>query len=309
MLNKYQTTLSNPIEFEGIGLHSGKKSKIRILPAKANDGIIFKRTDLENNNIIKACFKNVTSATLCTTLENNHRVKVYTVEHLLAALYIADIDNALIEIDCEEVPIMDGSAKKFLNKLQKINKIEILNAKRKYLKISKKIELNDGARKISIQPNDSFEVRFELKYENKVIGKQKNTVNFEKDNLKEIVESRTFCLLKDVEKIKKLGLAQGGSLENAIVVDQNKVINEEGLRNKNEFVNHKILDLIGDFSLYGYRIQGKVICHQGGHQLSNMFLKKMSNAKQFSNSTELGNSLHKVNQEKSFSPVKAALNA
>ena len=189
----------------------------------------------------------MTSAKLCTTLENKHGVKVSTVEHLLAALYIAGIDNAIIEIDGEEVPIMDGSAKIFLHSLKDIE-IKELPKKRKYLKVLKKIKLEDGKKTISIEPtNSTFEVDFQLNYDNKIIGKQRNVVNFQTDNLKEISDSRTFCLYQDIEKIKKVGLAKGGSLENAVVVDNTKVLNKEGLRNKKEFVNHKILDLAGDF--------------------------------------------------------------
>jgi UDP-3-O-[3-hydroxymyristoyl] N-acetylglucosamine deacetylase len=198
---------------------------------------------------------------------------------LLAALFIAGIDNAIIEIDNEEVPIMDGSAKIFLDVLKK-TETRTQAKKRKYLKILNKVELIDGERKISIEPNNStFEVDFQLNYENKIIGKQKNKIDFQNDNLDDVVESRTFCLFEDIEKIKKLGLAKGGSLDNAVVVDKDKIINSEGLRNDREFVNHKILDLAGDFVLSGYRILGKVTCYQGGHQLSNSFLKKLFESK------------------------------
>ncbi len=271
----YQKTLSKKVSFQGIGLHSGLNSTVNLIPAKEDEGIIFKRVDLNKNNLIKANFKNVSSAKLCTTLENNFGVKVSTVEHLLAALYITGIDNALIEIDNEEVPIMDGSSKDFINTLKELQLVT-QSKKRKYVKISSKVELIDGQRKISIEPNEkSLEVNFQLNYENKLIGNQKNVVDFDKDNLEEVSNSRTFCLYEDIEKIKKFGLAKGGSLENAVVVDNDKVLNEGGLRNKKEFVNHKILDLAGDFLLSGYRIIGKVNCHQGGHQLTNFFLRKM----------------------------------
>ena len=272
----YQKTLSKKLCFNGLGLHSGKKTTIKLLPAEENEGIIFKRVDLVNNNLIKAKFSNVSSTRLCTTIENKQGVKVSTVEHLLAALYIRGIDNAIIEINNEEVPIMDGSAKDFLEHIKETD-LKEQSKKRKYLKILDKIELVDGIRNIFIEPSDSFEVEFELNYENKIIGQQKNIVNFQKDNLKEIIESRTFCLLEDVEKIKKIGLAKGGSLDNAVVVDQDKVLNKEGLRNKKEFVNHKILDLAGDFLLSGYRIIGKVSCYHGGHELTNLFLRKIFN--------------------------------
>ena len=272
----YQKTLASPVKFNGIGLHSGQKSEITINPAKENEGIIFKRIDLKENNIIEANFKNVSSAKLCTTLENKSGAKVSTVEHLLAALYITGIDNAFVEINCEEVPIMDGSSRDFLTVLLETNLIN-QTKKRKYLKISDKIELVDGEKKISIEPHNSLEVDFQLKYENKIIGKQKNIIDFQNDDLKDVSSSRTFCLFEDIEKIKKNGLAKGGSLENAVVVDKDKILNNGGLRNDKEFVNHKILDLSGDFMLSGHRILGKVICYQGGHELTNLFLKKIFN--------------------------------
>ena len=275
MSDIYQKTFTDNLKFEGIGLHSGKKSKLLIKPAKEDEGIVFERSDLNKNNLVKANYKNVTSAKLCTTLENDFGVKISTVEHLLAALYLSDIDNAIIEIDSDEVPIMDGSAKDFLEEFKKA-KIKILSKKRKYLKVVDKIELADGEKKISIEPSDkSLEVDFQLDYENKIIGKQNNIIDFGTDDLHDVSSSRTFCLFKDIEEIKKAGLAKGGSLDNAIVVDDNIILNSGGLRNDKEFVNHKILDLAGDFLLSGYRIIGKVVCYQGGHELTNKFLRKL----------------------------------
>ena len=287
MYDIYQKTLSKEVKLKGIGLHSGKASSVNVIPAKEDEGIVFKRVDLNKNNEIKANFKNVTSAKLCTTLENNHGVKVSTVEHLLAALYIVGIDNAIIEIDNEEVPIMDGSSRDFINAFEK-NDLVNQTKKRKYLKISSKIEIIDGKRRISIEPNDlSLEVNFQLNYENKIIGKQKNTIDFQADNLDEVSSSRTFCLFEDIEKIKKFGLAKGGSLENAVVVDDKKVLNKDGLRNNKEFVNHKILDLAGDFLLSGHRIIGKVNCYQGGHELTNLLLRKIFTLKNVFQALEL----------------------
>jgi UDP-3-O-[3-hydroxymyristoyl] N-acetylglucosamine deacetylase len=308
MLEIYQKTINSPISFEGIGLHSGKKSKITIFPGQNDQGIIFKRVDLKNNNLVPANYKSVSSAKLCTTLKNDHGVEVSTVEHLLAALYIAEIDNAVIEIDNKEVPIMDGSAIDFLNILKK-TEIRILTKKRKYLKILDKVELIDGKRKISIEPNNlSFEVDFQLNYENKIIGKQRNSINFQNDNVDDVSKSRTFCLFEDIEKIKKIGLAKGGSLENAVVVDQDKVLNDGGLRNKKEFVNHKILDLAGDFLLSGHRVLGKIECHQGGHELTNIFLKKLLNSKLAYTSIELED-VAISKKTSSYQSIKVAVNA
>ena len=303
----YQKTLTNQISFKGVGLHSGKTSTINLLPAKENQGIVFKRVDLDTNNVIKANFANVSSARLCTTLENDQGIKVSTVEHLLAALYIRGIDNAIVEIDNEEVPIMDGSSRDFLKVLQKTNLINQIK-KRKYLKVSSKVELTDGERQISIEPKETFEVSFQLNYKNKVIGKQKNNINFQNDDLSEVIESRTFCLFEDIENIKKIGLAKGGSLDNAIVVDDNKVLNKDGLRNNKEFVNHKILDLAGDFMLSGFRVLGKVKCYQGGHELTNIFLRKLIKQKLSYSIIEVDNKIisKKISQ---FSPIKIAANA
>ncbi len=297
----FQTTILNPAEFEGIGLHSGMNSKITILPAEANHGITFKRIDVEGkNNLVAADFAKVSSARLCTTLENNVGVKVSTVEHLLAALYFSDIDNAIIETTAEELPIMDGSAKDFLSIIKKCG-IKTFPARRKFLKVLNKVEFKDGERKISIEPSeDSLEVEFQLNYQNKLIGKQKNIIDFQKDNLDEVAESRTFCLYRDIEKIKKMGLAKGGSLDNAVVVDDEKILNKDGLRNKKEFVNHKILDLAGDFILSGYRVLGKVKCYQGGHELTNLFLRNLIiNKKKSFIITELkSKKLPKISQDK-----------
>ena len=195
MLEIYQKTLSKNREFEGIGLHFGKRSKIKLTPGEEDKGIIFKRIDLKKKNLIRANFENVTSARLCTTLENEHGVKVSTVEHLLAALYIGGIDNAMVEIDNEEVPIMDGSAKDFLDVIKKTDLV-IQNKKRKYLKIIDKIILKDE-KEISIEPNQSsLEVNFQLDYKNKVIGKQKNIIDFQNDELEDVFNSRTFVCMK-----------------------------------------------------------------------------------------------------------------
>jgi UDP-3-O-[3-hydroxymyristoyl] N-acetylglucosamine deacetylase len=304
----FQQTIKENISFEGIGLHSGKISKVRLIPGASNQGIIFKRIDLKDKNIIKANYINVSSAKLCTTLENSSGSKVSTVEHLLAAFYIVGVDNVVVEIDNEEIPIMDGSSKDFVKLLNNIG-TKRQNEKRKFLKVLHKVELEDCGRTIAIEPSNlSFEVKFQLNYSNNIIGKQKNSINFYNDNLEEVYSSRTFCLFQDIEKIKKSGLAKGGSLENAVVVDEEKVINEEGLRNEKEFVNHKILDLAGDFLLSGYRILGKVDCYQGGHQLSNMLLRKLMKSKSSFTTIELNNiELHKKSQ--SNQSIKLAVNA
>jgi len=308
MQNIFQKTLSQPISFEGIGLHSGKNCKVKLLPSKDNEGIIFKRVDLKNKNIVKACYKNVSSARLCTTLQNLDDVKVSTVEHLMAAFYITGVDNVLVEIDNSEVPIMDGSSKDFVDLINK-NGLKVLQAKRRFLKILKTIELKDNEKSISIQTNNNeLNVEFQLAYNNEIIGNQKNLIKFNEQNLNDVYSSRTFCLYEDVENIKKHGLAKGGSLDNAIVVKKESILNEGGLRNEKEFVNHKILDLAGDFLLSGYRILGDVKCVQGGHQLSNTFLKKVFSDS--SNFAEIAlNNLNFIKKDFKTSVNKLVVNA
>ena len=275
MLDSFQKTILTQIEIKGIGLHSGLESVIKIIPADKNTGIVFKRIDLKENNVIRANFENVSSAKLCTTIQNNYNVSISTIEHLLAAFYITGIDNVLVEINAPEVPIMDGSSKEFVETILEAGTKQ-QNAKRKYLNIVKKYHLSEKEKSIYIEPNEnSLNVDFELVYPNKVIGRQRNQINFSNKDLSNVFTSRTFCLFEDIEKIKKIGLAKGGSLDNAIVVKDNKILNPEGLRNNKEFVNHKILDLAGDFLLSGYRILGNVTCIQGGHSLSNSFLRSL----------------------------------
>ena len=275
-----QKTIQNKISFKGIGLHSGVNVNVSIKPAKPNFGIVFKRVDLKNNNLIYPNFANVSNTSLNTTIENEFGAKVSTIEHLMGALFGLSIDNALIEIDNEEVPILDGSAKEFINKILSSG-IEVSDVPIKVIKINKKIEYKEGDRFIAIQPSTlSLDIDFELKYKNEVIGNQRNKVKVYEDDLSEVYNSRTYCLYEDIEFIKKNGLAKGGSLDNAVVVKDNQILNPEGLRNKKEFVNHKILDCIGDLYTSGYRMIASITCSQGGHYLTNQLLRKVFQDKQ-----------------------------
>mgnify|MGYP001261155392 CR=1 FL=1 len=278
-----QKTLKKSFQIEGTGLHSGKQVKMEVYPSEPNSGIVFKRTDLTKNNYIIPDIFNVSNATLCTTISNEFGVKISTLEHLMGALFGMGIDNALVEIDSEEVPILDGSAKLFVEAINKAG-IKISENPIKVIKIEKKIVFEDGNKKISIEPSKiSLDIDFEIKYDNSLIGTQRNLIKVYEDDLKEIYNSRTFCLYEDIEKLKKMNLAKGGSLENAIVVKGDKILNEDGLRNEKEFVNHKILDCIGDLFLVGNKIIGKIICSQGGHKLTNQLLRKVfSDNKNFS---------------------------
>ena len=270
-----QKTIQKPVKFSGIGLHNGKHTNLVIKPSNPNTGIVFKRIDIDSNNIVYPNFSNVSNTSLNTTISNEYGVKVSTIEHLMGALFGLGIDNALIEIDNDEVPILDGSAKEFIEAIVETG-LKISEAPIKIIKINKKVALNDGERFISIEPSKlSLDIDYELKYKNEIIGNQRNKVNLYEDNLTDIFNSRTFCLYEDIENIKSKGLAKGGSLDNAIVVSSDKILNAEGLRNSKEFVNHKILDCIGDLYTSGYRIIGSVICSQGGHYLTNQLLKKL----------------------------------
>ena len=270
-----QKTISKKIELEGVGIHTGKKVKLKLIPALPNTGIIFKRTDLNFNNIVFPNYSNVTDTTLCTTISNEYGVKVSTIEHLMGALYGIGVDNLNIELDSQEVPIMDGSAKEFVNS---INKVGLTSSDQaiKIIKVNKKISINDFEKNISLeQSNVTGDIEFEIKYNNKFINTQRNKINVYEDSLNDIFNSRTFCLYEDIEKLKKFNLGLGGSLDNAVVVKNDKVLNDGGLRNNLEFVNHKILDCMGDLYLSGYKIIGSLKCSQGGHSLTNKLLKKL----------------------------------
>ena len=270
-----QSTIASKISFSGIGVHTGKKVNMNVLPSSPNSGIIFKRTDLKKNNIVIPNFENVCEATLCTTISNQFGTKISTVEHLMASFLGLGIDNAIVEIDSQEVPILDGSAKEFV-KIFKQTGLKTSDVPIKLIKINNNIELVEDDKYISLnKSNTTLEIEFEIDYKNQIIKNQKNKVNVFEDNLEDIFNSRTFCLYEDIEKLKKIGLGKGGSLENAIVVKEDGILNENGLRNKNEFVNHKILDCMGDLYLVGYRLIGSLKCKHGGHSLTNKLLRKV----------------------------------
>ena len=270
-----QSTISKEISLSGIGIHTGEKVNLKILPSTPNSGIVFKRVDIKNNNIVIPNFENVSEATLCTTISNQYGVKVSTIEHLMAAFLGLGIDNAIIELDSQEVPILDGSAMNFVKVLKETG-LKNSDVPIKLIKINNSVEIEEENKFISIEKsNTSLEIEFEINYENQLINRQKNKINVFEDKLDDIFNSRTFCLYEDIEKLKKIGLGKGGSLENAIVVNENRIINKEGLRNNKEFVNHKILDCMGDLYLVGYRLIGSLKCRHGGHSLTNKLLRKV----------------------------------
>ena len=270
-----QKTLKNPVSFEGVGLHTGKKVLMTVYPAKPNSGIIFKRVDIKKDNIIVPDVYNVSNASFCTTITNDSGVSVSTIEHLMGAFYGIGIDNAFVEINNKEVPILDGSAKIFVKKILDIG-IEISKTPIKIIKIEKEVNFSIGEKNILIKPSKlSLDIDFEIKYKNSLIGNQRNIIDVYKSDLSNVYNSRTFCLYEDIEKLKSLNLGLGGSLDNAIVVTDEKILNKEKLRNEKEFVNHKILDCMGDLYLSGHRILGTLVCSQGGHNLTNQLLRKV----------------------------------
>ncbi len=274
MFQNNQKTLKDKIELKGVGLHNGIEATLKVKPLKANSGIVFKRIDIKDNNIIHANFKNVIEPILCTKLQNSHGVSISTVEHLMAAFYGEGVDNALIEVNAPEIPIMDGSALEFVDAIRSVG-TETQDEERKFIKVLKKVEVKDGPKFISIEPlTEDLIIDFELIYKNPLIRTRRKEFKLSSTDLGAIYNSRTFCLYEDIDNIKRMGLAKGGSLDNAIVVQDDKILNDNGLRNRHEFVNHKILDCLGDIMLSGNRIFGHIKTSQGGHALTNKLLKK-----------------------------------
>ena len=273
--NSFQKTINSAIFFNGVGIHSGKAVNMTLYPANEDSGIVFKRTDLDVNNLIKVTSQNIDSSKFCSKLKNVHGVYVHTVEHLLATLHAFDINNVLIEINSPELPAMDGSSYEFTKKLMEIGSRTQKKSK-KVLKILKKVNVKDGSRSIKILPSASLSFSIKINFSNNIIGKDHyvythNTQNF----VNEICYARTFCLSKDVVKLRAAGFGLGGNLNNAIVVEDNKILNETGLRCDREFIKHKILDCIGDFYMSGLPLLGSIHATQPGHELNNKLLDKI----------------------------------
>ena len=297
MPENYQKTINNQINFKGIGLHNGQVVKLSVKPAKENFGIKFCRVDINENNLIEANYLNVVEPVLCTKIRNKQGATVSTVEHLMAAFFGEGIDNALVEIDSSEVPILDGSANEFVEEIRKVG-VKKQNETRKFVKVLNKVEVKDGEKYISVEPLDNdLIVDFEIIYDNPLIRRRRQEFRLSETDLTNIYSSRTFCLYEDIDFIKSQGLAKGGSLENAIVVKGNEILNEDGLRNRHEFINHKILDCLGDLMLSGFRLCGHIKTSQGGHALTNKLLVKFFSDE--SNwSLVSGNILEKKDQNK-----------
>ena len=270
-----QKTIKESIDFKGVGLHNGTEVNICLKPSAPNTGIIFKRVDIDSDkNIIEAKYSNVHAPILCTKIKNSHGTSVSTIEHLMAAFYLEGVDNVLVEINAPEVPILDGSAFDFVEAIRTYG-TEEQSSPKKFIKVLKKIEIKDGPKFISIEPLDKdLIIDFEIVYKNPLIRTRRKKFKLSDGDFASIYNSRTFCLYEDIDQIRSLGFAKGGSLENAVVVKDNKILNDNGLRSRDEFVSHKILDCIGDLMLSGYRFFGHIKTSQGGHQLTNELLIK-----------------------------------
>ncbi len=270
-----QQTIRKPVSIRGIGLHTGKEVTMKLYPAKVDYGINFIRKDIKDNNVIEALWSNVTSTKLNTTISNQSGASVSTIEHLMSALSGLHIDNIRIEIDGPEVPIMDGSSIKFVDLIDQTS-TQILDKKRKILKVKKNIKVQDNNSSIELKPNNHFSIDFEIDFPSKLISKQSCQLQLVNGNYKtDIASARTFGFEKDVDLLRSNGLALGGSLDNAVVVGESKILNSDGLRFKDEFVRHKILDSIGDLYLAGAPIQGYFLGNKSGHHLNNLLLKSL----------------------------------
>ncbi len=272
-----QRTLSSKINASGVGLHTGKKVSLTLKPAEADAGITFIRTDIQSNPI-KASFDNVNDTRLQTSLSNNE-VRISTVEHLLSALAGLGIDNAIIELDGPEVPIMDGSARPFVFMIQSAG-IKEQDAPKKFIKVTKPIEVRQNEKWARIEPFDGFKVAFTIDFNHPAFdnSSQSSEIDFSSVSyLSQVSRARTFGFVRDIENLRKNNLALGGSVNNAVVIDDYRVVNDEGVRFQDEFVKHKILDAIGDLYLLGHGLIGSFSAYKSGHHLNNLLLRELDN--------------------------------
>lgn len=270
-----QRTIKKQVNASGIGLHSGRIVELTLKPAPVDSGIVFKRMDIENSELIKAKPETVTDTMLCTQIGSNPEQRIGTVEHLMSALYGCGIDNVIVELHGPEIPIFDGSSASFMLLLDTAG-IEQQDADKKFIKIMDHVRVEDEGKFAEFTPNDTFSLNLEIDFNHPVIPKQEKTFNITGDFYKkEIARARTFCFQKDVEYMQSIGLALGGGLDNAVVVGDFSVLNKDGLRYKDEFIRHKILDCIGDLYMVGYPILGKFNGQLTGHGLNNKLLREI----------------------------------
>ena len=277
-LNSYdylQKTLRRKIHFSGVGIHNGRAVSMSIEPAEADTGIIFYRTDIDNNNVIKGLINNVVDSRLCTKIKNSSGICVSTIEHLMAALSALGIDNVIVKINSSELPALDGSSHEYVKKIISSG-IRTLDRKKKVFRVIRKVEVRSGDRFISITPSNELSINISINYPETIIGHSQYFYTHTQDNfINNLSMARTYTLHKDIEKMRTAGLAIGGNLNNAIVVDKYKILNPEGLRLEKEFVKHKTLDCIGDFYLLGMNLIGNIDCFAPGHHLNQKLIKEI----------------------------------
>ena len=274
-LQSEQHTLAGPAVFAGVGLHTGQRVRAAILPAPADTGILFLRTDVEGEGRIEARAENVVSTRLSTVIGNAHGVTIATVEHLMAALYGLGVDNALVELDGPEAPIMDGSAAPFVSLIDRAGRRR-QDAPRQAIEILRPVEVCDGDKRAALVPARRFEIAVEIDFEASAIGRQRLDMALDEHAFRTVLAgSRTFGFLHEVEALRSVGLARGGSLENAIVVDGDSVLNPEGLKHPDEFVRHKAVDAIGDLAALGHPLIGRYEGHLAGHALNNALARAL----------------------------------
>lgn len=271
----FQKTINKKVSCNGVGLHSGREVKMSLLPAPENSGIIFRRIDVANNNEILANYKNVVATNLGTTIANEFQIKVATIEHLMAAIWGCEIDNLIVELNSEEIPIMDGSSASFIFLIECAG-VHGQEEPRKIIEILKKVEVTDEGKSITVEPAREFSVNLHINFNHPQLGEQDFDFHSARTSFKnDISRARTFAFEKDIEKMHQVGLALGGSLKNAVVIGEHGIMNKEGLRYKDEFVRHKMLDFIGDIFLAGGYILGNFKGIKAGHGVNNKLLHKL----------------------------------
>ena len=270
-----QKTLRKKIYFSGVGVHNGRAVSMSIEPAEAGTGIIYIRTDLQKNNTVQAGIDNVVDSRLCTKIKNSYGVFVATIEHLMAALSALNIDNAIVKINSSELPALDGSSNEYIKKITSSG-VKTLNKPKKIFKVLKNVEVKNGDRFISITPSNKLSINISINYPNTIIGHSEYFYTHTQENfINELSKARTYTLYEDIEKMRTAGLAIGGNLNNAVVVDKYKILNPDGLRLEKEFVKHKTLDCIGDFYLLGIQLVGNINCFAPGHNLNQQLIKEI----------------------------------
>ena len=299
--NLKQSTLKRKIYFSGVGVHNGRAVSMSIEPADVDYGIVFKRTDIGNNNEVKATIDNVVDSRLCTKISNGNGVSISTIEHIMAAFSALNLDNVLVKINSPELPALDGSSNEYIKKILNAG-IKNQNKKRKFFKILKKVEVKNGDRFITITPSNDFSINISINYPDTIIGRSEYLYTHSKENfISNLSMARTYTLFEDIEKMRTAGLAIGGNLNNAIVVDKYKILNPDGLRLEKEFVKHKTLDCVGDFYLLGMPLLGSIDCFAPGHNLNQKLIKEILKDH---NNYKIVNKDSKINSDNFFDLVE-----